>query len=152
MLKKDPLRPPPKPSNLARSRNMAAIKSRGNKSTEVRVLKILKEIKAVGWRRHLALYGRPDFAFPRFKLAIFVNGCFWHGCPKCYVRPKTNSQYWTQKVGRNIARDRKNSRLLRAEGWSVMHIWEHSLKSDTSTVKNRISRTLKRRKFELGIE
>jgi DNA mismatch endonuclease (patch repair protein) len=150
-VKKPPLKPPEKPSDPLRSRNMAAIKSRGNKSTEVRVLGILREIKAVGWRRHLPLHGRPDFAFPRLKLAIFVNGCFWHGCPKCYVRPKTNAVYWVLKVGRNIARDRRSSRLLRADGWSVMHIWEHSLKGDTSTVKDRILRTIEKRKREFKV-
>lgn len=76
------------PCSPARSRNMAAIKSRGNKTTEARMLAILKSIKVTGWRRHLDLHGRPDFAFPKIKLAIFVNGCFWHGCPKCFVMPK----------------------------------------------------------------
>lgn len=151
MVTKEPLHPPEKPSDPLRSSNMAAIKSRGNKSTEVRVLRLLKEIKATGWRRHLTLPGRPDFAFPRLKLAIFVNGCFWHGCPKCYVEPKTNSRYWVRKIGRNIARDRRSSRLLRAEKWSVMHIWEHSLKGDTSQVRNRISRTIEKRRADLEV-
>jgi DNA mismatch endonuclease (patch repair protein) len=133
-----------------RSQNMTAIKSRGNKTTELRILEILRALRLTGWRRHLPLHGSPDFAFPKLKLAIFVNGCFWHGCPKCFRLPKTNVAYWTQKIGRNIRRDRRNSRLLRREGWSVLHIWEHSIRQSEPAVTKRISRTVeaRRRKFE----
>lgn len=129
----------------ARSRNMAAIKSRGNRTTECRVLQILKDLRCTGWRRHLPIPGKPDFAFPRIKLAIFVNGCFWHRCPQCFKLPATNIDYWTEKIRRNVSRDRRNSRLLRQQGWSVMHIWEHSLRNAPHTVAKRISRSIKSR-------
>jgi DNA mismatch endonuclease (patch repair protein) len=134
------------PCSPARSRNMSAIKSRGNRSTEAIVLRILKEQGCTGWRRHLPIHGTPDFAFPRLKLAIFVNGCFWHGCPKCFKMPLRNVEYWTEKIRRNVRRDRKNSRLLRAAGWSVMHIWEHSLRRSCPTVAKRISTFVQKKK------
>lgn len=139
--------PEREPCSASRSRNMAAIKSRGNKSTEGRVLTIMKEHRCTGWRRHLAIYGTPDFAFPSIKLAIFVNGCFWHGCPKCFRLPKTNVEYWTQKIARNVSRDRKISRQLRRDGWSVMHIWEHSLRGSPSSVGKRILLSIQKRRL-----
>jgi DNA mismatch endonuclease, patch repair protein len=73
------------------------------------------------------LTGRPDFVFPKLKLAVFVDGCFWHGCPKHGTRPKANAGFWLAKITGNKARDRRVNRLLRAEGWRVLRIWEHEL-------------------------
>ena len=70
---------------------------------------------------------RPDFVFPKRKVAVFVDGCFWHGCPKCYVRPKQNRKFWDAKREGNMARDRRQSRALRAAGWTVLRLWEHEL-------------------------
>lgn len=70
---------------------------------------------------------RPDFVFSKLKLAVFVDGCFWHGCPRCYVRPKGNRKFWDTKRETNQARDRRQSRLLEAAGWRVLRIWEHEL-------------------------
>lgn len=107
---------------------MRAVKSEGNASTELRVMGILRRAKLSGWRRHLPLPGRPDFAWPRAKVALFVDGCFWHGCPYCQ-RSATiaNRDYWQQKIARNVRRDRRVSRQLRADGWSVLRVWEHAL-------------------------
>lgn len=68
---------------------------------------------------------RADIVFPRVKIAIFINGCYWHGCPKHYKKPKTNTVYWTQKIERNIERDVETFKRLRTEGWSVIVLWEH---------------------------
>lgn len=127
-----------------RSRVMSLVKSKGNLSTEEKLRRILKEHHLTGWRRHLPLPGKPDFAFPKNKVAVFVDGCFWHGCPKCYRAPSDNASYWSAKVQRNMQRDKKVTRLLRAEGWTVLRIWEHSLRNETATAK-RVERALEKR-------
>jgi DNA mismatch endonuclease (patch repair protein) len=111
-----------------RSRTMAAVRSRGNRSTEVVLVEILRAARIKGWRRHVALVGRPDFVFRRQRVVIFVDGCFWHGCPRCYTRPVTRRRYWDEKVRQNRARDARQRRDLRAAGWCVLRIWEHELK------------------------
>jgi len=70
---------------------------------------------------------RPDFVFPRLKTAVFVDGCFWHGCPKHATWPKTRAAFWRKKILGNKARDRRVNRALRAKGWTVIRIWEHEL-------------------------
>jgi len=66
-----------------------------------------------------------DVAFTRARLAVFVDGCFWHGCPEHHVLPRTNPAWWTWKVDRNIERDRDTDRLLHEAGWAVVRVWEH---------------------------
>lgn len=107
---------------------MQSIKGKGNKSTELRLAKIFRGHGITGWRRHLPLPGKPDFAFPKAKVAIFVDGCFWHGCPKCYREPATNTAFWKNKVLTNKSRDRRVSRELRKKGWKVLRLWECKLK------------------------
>ncbi len=70
---------------------------------------------------------RPDFVFPKLRVAVFVDGCFWHMCPKCYVRPRQNRKYWDAKRETNQARDQRQARALRKAGWTVMRLWEHDL-------------------------
>jgi DNA mismatch endonuclease (patch repair protein) len=110
-----------------RSRVMARIRSRGNLATEMAVVKLFRRHAITGWRRHQNVFGKPDFLFRRNRLALFVDGCFWHGCPRCYRRPKTNRKYWHAKIVRNRERDREVSRELRRLGWRVVRIWGHSL-------------------------
>ncbi|MGH9473685.1 MAG: very short patch repair endonuclease [Terriglobales bacterium] len=107
---------------------MASIRSSGNRTTEARFAALLRENRITGWRRRQPLPGRPDFAFPGLKVAVFVDGCFWHGCPRCYRAPHANRGYWAAKVERNRARDGKTCRQLRARGWVVIRVWEHSLR------------------------
>ncbi len=71
---------------------------------------------------------RPDFVFPQLRVAVFVDGCFWPGCPRHGTQPKTNAAFWRRKIARNKQRDRQFNRLLRAKGWTVVRIWEHSLR------------------------
>lgn len=116
-----------------RARNMAAIKGRGNKSTEIAFIKIFHLNRINGWRRYTKrLTGSPDFIFPKYKIAIFTDGCFWHGCPKCYIRPKTNIKFWAKKISDNINRDRLVNKLLRKQGWKVLRFWEHQIKKKSS--------------------
>lgn len=118
-----------------RSQVMAAIRSRGNKATELKLLAILRGGHITGWRRHLALPGRPDFAFPRARLAIFVDGCFWHGCPQHGRRPTSNRAYWLPKLERNRKRDATVSHLLRSAGWRVLRIWAHALAEPQAVIE-----------------
>ena len=125
-----------------RSEVMSLVRGKGNKETEHVLLTLLKQNKITGWRRHLSLPGKPDFAFPKQKVAVFVDGCFWHGCPKCYTRPKTNRAFWDKKREDNVARDRRVNRLLRRQAWKVIRIWQHSLKKSPPACASRIRRKL----------
>lgn len=133
-------------SKEARSRIMRAIRSKGNKTTESRMLRLLRHHKLSGWRRHYPVNGTPDFAWPKEKVALFVDGCFWHGCPRCYSAPRTNQKFWEDKVWGNKKRDRRVSRQLRKSGWSVLRVWECSIEK-TATI-SRIRRCIERRRSE----
>ena len=112
-----------------RSALMANVRSRGNTTTEERLRGLLQELKVVGWRWHIAgLPGRPDFIFPKERVAVFVNGCFWHGCPRCQRRSKSNVAFWEDKVSQNRKRDRRVARQLRSRNYRVVTIWECQLK------------------------
>jgi DNA mismatch endonuclease, patch repair protein len=114
--------------SLVRSRTMAAIKGKHPKTTEVALRMLFVRSGITGWRLHARhLPGKPDFYFPRSKVAIFVDGCFWHGCPRCGHIPKTRRPFWRMKIARNQQRDRVNARILKGRGIAVMRIWEHSL-------------------------
>lgn len=130
-------------SKKKRSEVMSRIRGRGNKDTEVALAKLFRANGITGWRRHYPITGRPDFAFPKQKLTVFVDGCFWHGCPKHATRPKGNSAFWSTKLDANKARDRKVNRDLRAKGWRVLRIWEHDLtKSRQDWTVRRVMRVL----------
>jgi DNA mismatch endonuclease (patch repair protein) len=126
-----------------RSLVMSAIRSKGNKDTELRLAAILRMHNIVGWRRHYGIRGNPDFVFPKERLAIFVDGCFWHGCPQHGRNPGSNRAYWIPKLRRNKQRDLKVSRQLRSVGWRVLRIWEHRL-SDPQKVAEKIRSVLKK--------
>jgi DNA mismatch endonuclease (patch repair protein) len=115
-------------SKLKRSQVMAAIRSSGNRVTELRFVTLLKAHRITGWRRHKRLVGRPDFVFPKEKLAVFVDGCFWHGCQQHCRMPKSRNSYWNPKIVRNKQRDKEVRKILTRRGWRVMRIWEHALK------------------------
>lgn len=124
-----------------RSEVMSRIKGRGNKATELRLIGIFKTHRIKGWRRHWPLEGKPDFVFPKLKLAVFVDGCFWHGCPLHATQPKSNSAFWETKLARNQARDRFVTRALRSQGWRVLRVWEHELaKKNEKKLAARLSR------------
>ena len=110
-----------------RSEIMRAVRSRGNKVTELVLARLLRHHNVTGWRRHAAVAGNPDFVFQKQRLALFVDGCFWHGCAQHCRMPKGNRSYWKGKIAGNQARDRLVNRALRAAGWRVIRIWEHEL-------------------------
>jgi DNA mismatch endonuclease (patch repair protein) len=132
---------------------MSRIRSRGNADTELALARLLRAEGISGWRRHLQVriaergarnqtsskpgaqrtarptfIVRPDFVFKEVRLALFVDGCFWHGCPKHGTKPRNNAAFWRKKLTANVARDRRVNRALRAAGWRVLRIWEHDLK------------------------
>ena len=126
-------------SKRKRSQVMAAIRSKGNKDTELKLVSILRSHGIKGWRRHRPLPGNPDFIFPKQRLAVFVDGCFWHGCRFCRSIPTSNRKFWKTKIERNVQRDRHVAGELADIGWGVIRIWEHELKTDCEAVRRRVS-------------
>jgi len=110
-----------------RSDVMSRIRSKGNKTTELRLMELMRERGIRGWKRGSKITGHPDFVFPRARLAVFVDGCFWHGCPKHCRLPSTRKKFWHVKIAKNMKRDRDVTRLLKTDGWNVMRIWSHAL-------------------------
>jgi DNA mismatch endonuclease (patch repair protein) len=145
-----------------RSAVMSLIRSRGNKDTELVLAKLLRANQITGWRRHVNLRFtnadlrlgkkagklphfsvRPDFVFKEVRLALFVDGCFWHGCPRHATKPKTNRAFWKKKLAGNIARDLRVNRALRRAGWRVIRIWECRLRKNPLMCLRQIRRGLK---------
>lgn len=110
-----------------RSEVMSRIRGRGNKETELALMKLLRRHRITGWRRNQNVFGKPDFLFRRNRLALFVDGCFWHGCTKHCKIPAGNRGFWKKKFAANKSRDRRVNRELRKLGWRVVRIWEHDL-------------------------
>jgi DNA mismatch endonuclease, patch repair protein len=111
---------------------MARVKGRGNKSTEIEMARALRRERVHGWRRHLkGLPGRPDFFFTRERVAVFVDGCFWHGCNRCLRLPKGNRAYWVEKIAGNQRRDARTRRQLQQRGIATVRVWEHKLRDAT---------------------
>jgi len=116
-----------------RSEIMRAVKGQGNKDTELVLAHLLRQNKITGWRRSQPVFGKPDFIFLKRKFAIFVDGCFWHGCPKHCRMPRSNRIYWIQKIASNKVRDRLVTRTLRSQGWRVLRVWEHEVNYKSGT-------------------
>lgn len=119
---------------------MAAIRSRGNRETEMEAIRLFRIHRINGWRRGIKINIRhpdrkrpvtirPDFVFRALKIAIFIDGEFWHGHPTKARIPKTRTEWWTRKIEGNKARDRLQNRLLRNCGWTVIRIWQFELKT-----------------------
>jgi DNA mismatch endonuclease, patch repair protein len=129
--------------SLTRSQLMSRVQSRGNKTTELVAARLLRENGFKGWRRHVNLIGKPDFVWPKTRLALFIDGCFWHGhgCGR-NLTPRTNAALWQQKIDTNKQRDRRNDRALRRTGWTVLRIWECSLAKDQARCVERLKRAV----------
>jgi DNA mismatch endonuclease (patch repair protein) len=122
---------------------MSSVRSGGNRSTELRLIEIFREFAITGWRRNHVLPGRPDFIFRRERLAVFVDGCFWHACPLHASQPATNASFWERKLQANLIRDREANRRLRARGWRVVRIWQHELsRTNQARLISRLRRSL----------
>ena len=130
-------------SPTQRSEIMARVRSEGNKSTESAVIAVFRAKRISGWRRQYPIVGTPDFCFPRQRIAVFVDGCFWHGCPKHCRKPSANRDYWDRKISRNTKRDKTVTNALRKKGWTVVRIWEHEMSDPgASTRKMRMIKTI----------
>lgn len=124
-------------SKKKRSEVMSQIKGRGNKSTERRMAAILRANRISGWKLHPSdVPGRPDIFFPDLRTAVFLDGCFWHACRKCFSKPAQNSSFWEKKIFGNVRRDRKVTRALGRRGIRVIRIWEHDLEKRTDTLES----------------
>ncbi|MBK9137468.1 MAG: very short patch repair endonuclease [Verrucomicrobia bacterium] len=164
-----------------RSQVMARIRSRGNRDTELALAAVFRRHGITGWRRHqrlnvrsrrrrqsaatsrrtapgragadsrLRLRVNPDFVFPKRRLAVFVDGCFWHGCPRHATKPRQHAAFWRKKLAANKARDRKVNRALRAAGWRVLRIWEHELSQGGRQAERRGQRLLARLSQALAV-
>ena len=129
-------------SKRKRSQVMAAVRSKGNKETELKLASIFRANGITGWRRHRPLLGKPDFIFPKQRLAVFVDGCFWHGCARHCKFPAGNRAFWEKKLSGNQARDRRVNRALRKLGWRVVRIWEHDLVKRGAVCARRVKASL----------
>lgn len=113
-----------------RSQVMSLVRSKNNKTTELKLIEIFKQNGIIGWRRNYKVKGHPDFVFLDKKIAIFVDGCFWHGHDCRNTRPAENAEFWQRKRERNIAHDKEITLLFERRGWTVIRIWECELKKD----------------------
>ena len=112
-----------------RSDIMSKVRSNNNKSTELALIKFFKENKITGWKRNYPVKGHPDFVFLDKKIAVFVDGCFWHGHDCRNTRPSDNAEYWQKKRERNIKHDKEVTAMFENRGWTVIRIWECELKN-----------------------
>lgn len=123
---------------------MAAVKRSGTK-LELHFERLLEAQQVLGVEKQVKrLPGTPDFAIPSARVAIFLDSCFWHGCPLHCRQPKTRTEYWTKKIANNIARDHRQSQELHRLGWAVVRIWEHELKQEdaASEALGRVTRAI----------
>lgn len=125
-----------------RSEVMRAVKSKGNKSTELRLIELFKENGITGWRRGYPVKGHPDFVFLQKKVAVFVDGCLWHG-HSCRHWPKSNADFWKNKIEGNMRHDKEVTASFEKRGWKVLRIWECELqKKNLSTTVEKIKKYL----------
>lgn len=134
---------------------MRAVRAR-NTSPE---MALRRSLRAQGFRGYRVsprqVRGAPDVTYLGLRLAVFVDGCYWHGCPQHCRKPSSNTEYWHTKIARNIERDQAATEALRQEGWTVLRIWEHELRHDAKPAAQRVIDTvamlrLRRRKDRRG--
>ena len=132
-----------------RRKTMSSIRSKGTR-IERSLCAMLAGMKLSGWQKNsLTVAGKPDVVFPSEKIALFIDGCFWHGCPNCNVKvPATNTDYWIKKIKRNKLRDIEVAKQLNGEGWIVLRIWEHDMKNRAchAQIRNTIASCIQSRR------
>mgnify|MGYP005851435249 FL=1 len=125
-----------------RSYNMARIKSK-NTGPELVLRKLLSKNKVRGYRLHYKIFGNPDLVFPEKRLAIFIDGCFWHKCPVCFIKPTSHVKFWEQKIRNNLKRDKEVNKFLAKNNWKVLRIWEHEIEKNPEKICLKIIKLLK---------
>ncbi len=133
----------PVPKNERVSALMSRIRAK-NTGPELTMRAALSDAGIRGYRLHYTKApGKPDIAFVGRKVAVFIHGCFWHGCPHCQPRrPKRNKRFWEEKLDRNLERDKRKARALRNAGWRVITVWECRLKKDAMPAIRRVQKAL----------
>lgn len=111
-----------------RSEVMRRVRSKENKTTELRLIELFQQHHITGWRRNYPVKGHPDFVFPEKRVAVFVDGCFWHGHDCRNTRPADNKEYWQKKRERNMRHDQEITKRFESRGWTVLRIWECELR------------------------
>lgn len=125
-----------------RKKNMSRIRGK-NTAPELVIRKMLFARNIRGYRIHYSLPGKPDIVFIKKKIAIFIDGCFWHKCPIDFKEPETRKEFWMEKINSNIERDIKNTRKLQEDGWTVLRFWEHDVRKDPEQIVIKIAHFLK---------
>jgi DNA mismatch endonuclease (patch repair protein) len=128
-----------------RKYNMSRIKGK-NTGPEVKLRKMLFAKGIRGYRIHYNLPGKPDIVFIKKKIAIFIDGCFWHKCPVCFQEPATRKEFWMKKIQSNVKRDEKVNELLKNDGWNVIRFWEHDVRKKPDEIVKKISEILEKSK------
>lgn len=125
-----------------RKYNMSKIKGK-NTSPEIIIRKLLYSKGIRGYRIHYPLTGKPDIVFIKKRLVVFIDGCYWHKCPVCFTIPQTRTEFWLEKINKNVARDNKINSQLANEGWQVLRFWEHDVRKNpekiVETIKSQIN-------------
>ena len=116
-------------TNDQRKYNMSQIKNK-NTQPEIKFRKYLLSKGIRGYRIHLKILGKPDIVFSKYKIAVFIDGCFWHKCPKCFIEPETNKDFWMEKINGNVKRDKETNDILTKRGWKVIRFWEHEINNN----------------------
>ena len=133
-----------------RRKTMQAVKGKGTK-LEKRLWAMLVGMGLKGWKKNAdTITGKPDVVFTSQRVAVFIDGCFWHGCPHCRRKmPKTNYEYWQRKIKRNVELAQLHDEQLQRDGWTIVRIWEHEM-ADTAIIRARILSALenKGQRFE----
>ena len=131
---------------------MRAVRGKGNKTTEQRFETALVEAGVTEWEMHNRfVQGCPDFFFPRECVAVFLDGCFWHGCAQCGHIPKKNSEFWTAKISRNRDRDTKTTAIIRRKGMAVLRFWEHEIRDELEECISTLKKKLEQRRGKVTI-
>ena len=125
-------------SHDQRRYNMSRIQAK-NTGPEVKLRKLLYAEGIRGYRIHYDLPGKPDIVFTKKKIAIFIDGCFWHKCPACFQEPETRKEFWTKKIQSNVDRDKKVNELLKDDGWTILRFWEHDVRKNPDAIVKQIS-------------
>ena len=120
-----------------RSFNMSRVRGK-NTSPEIKLRKMLSAAGIRGYRIHYDLPGKPDIVFTKKRIAIFIDGCFWHKCPVDFQEPETRKEFWMKKIQSNVERDKRTNKKLSDKGWAVIRIWEHEMRKDPEKVLKKI--------------